>query len=118
MNYQNDVSVIVEDDVIKVLDEDGTENTIIFLKSKPNGKSKIVDNRSSNSKSNGISILLKNESYIERLYQDSLKEIIDFDKMIIKEAFSKELTSLKMKKPTLLSILKNNFLKKQKQKKI
>lgn len=116
MNYQNDVSVIVEDDVIKVLGEDGIENTIIFLKPSSNNKSKVLDNRTSLSKGKRSSIILKKESYIERLYEESLKEINDFDKMIVKEAFVKEIQFSRLKKPTLLDALKNNFKKtKQKQ---
>lgn len=109
MKYQNDVSVIVEDDVIKVLGEDGVENTIIFLKPNSGNKSKVVDNRTTSSKS---SVILRNESYIERLYEDSLKEINDFDKMIVKEAFIKETYESSLNRPSFLTILKRYFSKK------
>lgn len=115
MNYLNDCSVIVEDDVIKVLGEDGIENTIIFLKPNSNSKSKVLDNRTSVNNSKKSPIVLKKESYIERLYEESLKEINDFDKMIIKEAFIKEIQFSRLKKPTLLGALKKH-LKKTKQK--
>lgn len=111
MNYQNDVSVIVEDDVIKVLGEDGIENTIIFLKSRSNTKSKVLDNRTSDNKGKKHSLILKKESYIERLYEESLKEINDFDKMIVKESFAKEIQFSNLKKLTLLDVLKNYFKK-------
>lgn len=109
MEYHNDVSVIVEDDVIKVLDENGAENTIIFLKSNSQNKSRILDNR----KQSSSSIIFKNESYIERLYDESLKEIKDFDKMAVKEAFVKEMYRSEFKRPSLLNILKLYFSKKK-----
>jgi hypothetical protein len=111
MKYQNDVSVIVEDDVIKVLGEDGIENTIIFLKSNSKSKSKVVDKRTVYSNS---SVILKNESYIERLYEESLKEIHDMDRMIIREAFAKELYKSNIKRPSFISVLKRQFNKKNK----
>lgn len=109
MKYQNDVSVIVEDDVIKVLGEDGVENTIIFLKSNSSNKPKVVDNRTTSSRS---SVILKTESYIERLYEDSLKEINDFDRMVVKEAFAKEIYESALNRPSFLTILKSYFSKK------
>ncbi len=109
MEYHNDVSVIVEDDLIKVLDENGVENSIIFLKSNSNNKYRILDNRTHSSSS----IIFKNESYIERLYEDSLKEIKDFDRMAVKESFAKEIYHSEFKRPSLLNILKFYFFKKK-----
>lgn len=111
MNYLNDCSVIVEDDVIKVLGEDGIENTIIFLKPNFNSKSKVLDNRTSVNNAKKSPIVLKKESYVERLYEESLKEINDFDKMIVKEAFVKEIQFSRLKNLTSLDALKNHFKK-------
>lgn len=106
MKYQTDVSVIVEDDVIRVIGEDGTENTILFLKPNSKTKSKVVDKRTS---SPSYSIILENESYIERLYRESLKEVNDLDRMIIKEAFAKEYYESKINRPSFFTILKRRF---------
>lgn len=115
MNYQNDVSVIVEDDVIKVFGEDTIENTIKFLKPNSNNKLKVLDNRTSVNGVKKTPMIRKEEYYIERLYEESLREIYDFDKIIVKEAFIKDILFSRLKRPTLLDIIKK-FFKKEKTK--
>ena len=106
MKYQTGVSVIVEDDIIKVLGEDGSENTIIFFKPNSDNKTKVIDKRSS---SVNNSIIFEKESYIERLYEESLKEVDDLDRMILKEAFVKEYYESIINSPSIITILKRKF---------
>lgn len=113
MNYQNDVSVIVEDDVIKVIGEDAIENTIKFLKTNSNNRTKLLDNRTSVNDLKKSPIIRKEEYYIERLYEESLREIYDFDKIIVKEAFIKDIQFSRLRRPTLLDVLKKFFKKKK-----
>ena len=115
MNYQNDVSVIVEDDVIKVIEEDAIENTIKFIKPNSNNKLKVLDNKASANGLKKSTLIRKEEYYFERLYEESLREIYDFDKIIVKEAFIKDIQFSRLKRPTLLDIMKR-FLKKKKTK--
>jgi predicted transcriptional regulator len=113
MNYQNDVSVIVEDDVIKVIGEDTIENTIKFLKSNSYNKAKVLNNRTSVNGLKKPPIIRKEEYYIERLYAESLREIYDFDKIIVKEVFIKDIQFSRLKRLTLLDIIKKVFKKKK-----
>lgn len=112
MTYSKDVSVIVEDNRITVIGENGEEDTIVFLQSE-NGKSKIVDKRNYNSPQNDT-IIFEEETFLERMYANSLKEIEQMDKRIVAESFRKDVYLDRIKGYTLSKYLKENFVKKPK----
>jgi len=114
MNYSKDVSVIVEDNQITVVGDNGVEDVIVFLHSEE-GKSKIVDKRNYNSPQNDT-IIFKDETYLERLYSNALKEIEQLDKKIVSEAFRKDRYLDRIKNYSFRKYLKENFGKKSKQK--
>jgi hypothetical protein len=115
MSYTNDVSVIVEDNCVKVVGYDGEIDTIVFLKSDGDklGKSKIVDNRNYNSPQNDT-IIFKDETYIERMYEMAVKEIEQMDKRIVAESFRKDVYLDKIKGYTFSEFFKDNFRKSKK----
>jgi hypothetical protein len=112
MNYSKDVSVIVEDNRITVVGDNGVEDVIVFLHSE-DGKSKIVDKRNYNSPQNDT-IIFKGETFLERLYSNALKEIEQLDKKIVAEAFRKDKYLDRIKNYSFRKYLNENFKKKSK----
>lgn len=112
MNYKNEVYVFVKDDVSDDLVEDISENSLEFLKSKNAINFRDEENRVLSNKYKEPKFLLRSTPYIERLYQESLQDINEYDKMIVKEAFKREIYFSKIKKPTLFSMIKKYFKKK------
>jgi hypothetical protein len=111
MSYAKDVSVIVEDNCITVIGDDGEKDTIVFLKSGSENL-KIVDKRNYSPTTQTINF--QEETYIERLYAYALKEIEQMEKRVVAESFRNDRMLVNIKNTSFLDHIKETFRGKSK----